>query len=317
MSKVKWKVIFLVFGLLTLLIAAGCGSENDTGSNDESDANESESNATEDMNYSKAVDYTITGIEPGAGISVTTEKALEEYDSLKGWTAMFSSTAGLISELDTAMENEEPIIITGWNPHWMFAKYPDMKYLEDPKGVYGETEMIKTLARKGLKDEMPNAYKLLDQFHWEVEDMEGIMNDAQESGEEIETIAEKWVEENQDKVDEWTEGVEEVDGESIELVSTPWDSERASSGVIKAVMEQLGYDVTVTPVDIAIMFESVANGDGDATLAAWLPLTHNDFYEKYKDQIDDLGENLNGAKIGLVVPAYMDIDSIEDLEANE
>jgi glycine betaine/proline transport system substrate-binding protein len=312
MSKAKWKTTFFVFGLLALLIAAGCGSESETSSDGESDGNDIES-----MNYSEAVDYTITGIEPGAGISVSTEKALEEYDSLKGWNAMFSSTAGLISELDTAIANEEPIVITGWNPHWMFAKYPDMKYLEDPKEVYGGTEMIKTLARKGLKDEMPNAYKLLDQFHWEVEDMEGIMNEAQESGEEIETIAVKWVKDNQDKVDEWKDGVEEVDGESIELISTPWDSERASSGVVKAVLEQLGYDVTVTPVDIAIMFESIANGDGDATLAAWLPLTHNDFYEKYKDQIDDLGENLNGAKIGLVVPAYMDIDSIEDLQPNE
>src|SRR5699024_2126165 len=80
-------------------------------------------------------------------------------------------------------------------------------------------------------------------------------------------------------------------------------------------MEQKGFDVTVTPVDVAVVFESVANGDGDATLAAWLPITHQDFYEQYKDDFDDLGVNLEGAKIGLVVPEYMDIDSIEDLEA--
>ncbi|MYL61338.1 glycine/betaine ABC transporter, partial [Virgibacillus halodenitrificans] len=35
---------------------------------------------------------------------------------------------------------------------------------------------------------------------------------------------------------------------------------------------------------------------------------------KYSDQFDDLGANLEGAKIGLVVPSYMDIESIEDLE---
>jgi len=31
----------------------------------------------------------------------------------------------------------------------------------------------------------------------------------------------------------------------------------------------------------------------------------------------DMGENLTGAQNGFVVPAYMDIDSIEDLEPKE
>src|SRR5690606_40676965 len=68
--------------------------------------------------------------------------------------------------------NEEPIIITGWNPHWMFAKYPDMKYLDDPKGIYGGEEGINSLARLGLEEAKPEAYKLIDQFEWDVEDME-------------------------------------------------------------------------------------------------------------------------------------------------
>ncbi|MCG1029479.1 glycine betaine ABC transporter substrate-binding protein [Virgibacillus halodenitrificans] len=308
MIKNSWKLTFITISIAFLFILSACGSdEKDSASNDGADSNE-------ETNYSEEVNYTITGIEPGAGISVTTDKAIEEYDSLKGWTANYSSTAAMASELDKAMENEEPIIITGWNPHWTFAKYPDMKYLEDPKGIYGGKEVIKTLTRNGLKEDMPNAYKLLDQFNWKVEDMEGIMYDAKENDEEVAVAAERWVEENQDRVDEWKNGVEEVDGKSIELVSTPWDSERASSNVVKIALEQLGYDVTVTPVDVAVVFESIANGDGDATLAAWMPITHKDFYDKYSDQFDDLGANLEGAKIGLVVPSYMDIESIEDLE---
>ena len=162
---------------------------------------------------------------------------------------------------------------------------------------------------------MPEAYKLIDQFEWDVEDMEEIMYEANDTGEEIEDIAKRWVEENDDKVSKWTEGVADVDGVEFELVSTPWDSERASSSVLKEVMEQKGFKVSVTPVDVAIIFESVTNGDADATIAAWLPYTHKEFYEKNKDDLVDLGPNLNGAKIGLVVPEYMDIDSIEELEA--
>src|SRR5699024_3409672 len=270
---------------------------------------------TADKNYSEEVDYSITGKEPGAGITVTTEKAIEDYENLNGWNLQQSSTTAMVAELDQAIENEEPIIITGWNPHWIFAKYPDLKYLEDPKGVYGEEEVIKTLARKGLKDDQPDAYKLSDQFNWEVEDMEGIMHEAHETDAEIEDVAKDWVKDHPEKVKEWTKGVNDVTNEEIELASTPWDSELAATYVVKEVMEQKGFDVNVTPVDLAVMYEAVANGDADATLAVWMPQTTKEFYDKHKGDFDDLGVNLEGAKIGLVVPEYMDIDSIEDLEA--
>ncbi|WP_309546760.1 hypothetical protein [Shouchella lehensis] len=39
--------------------------------------------------------------------------------------------------------------------------------------------------------------------------------------------------------------------------------------------------------------------------------------EDYEGDLEDLGENLEGTKIGLVVPEYMDIDSITDLPTNE
>ncbi|MEI3606396.1 glycine betaine ABC transporter substrate-binding protein [Pseudogracilibacillus sp. SE30717A] len=296
----------LLIGLVAMLALAACGSNND-----ESDSNGDSNSGT---NYGDAVNYTITGIEPGAGISVTTEKAIEEYENLAGWEVELSSTAAMMSELNKAIDNEEPIIITGWNPHWMFAKYPDMKYLDDPNGIYGGEEGINSLARLGLEEDKPEVYKVIDQFEWDIEDMEEIMYEAQDTGEEVEEVAKRWVEENEDKVSAWFEGVDDVDGVEVELVSTPWDSERASSGVLKEAMEQKGFKVTVTPVDVAIVFESVANGDADATVAAWLPATHKDFYEKHQDDLIDLGPNLMGAVIGLVVPEYMDIDSIEDLE---
>lgn len=294
----------VIFVILAIFLLAACGNSDD---------NSSEENG--EMDYSEAVDYTFIGIEPGAGISVTTERAMEEYDNLQGWDVDLSSTGAMMSELGTAIQNEEPIIITGWNPHWMFAQYPDMKYLEDPKEIYGGEETINSLARVGLEEDNPDAYQFIDQFEWHVEDMEEIMFEAEETGEEIEDIAAQWVEDNQDKAAAWAEGVNDGNGAEIELASTPWDSERASSGVLKAAMEQHGFHVKVTDVDVAVVFESVASGDVDATLAAWLPVTHSEFYENHKDNFDDLGPNLKGAKIGLVVPAYMEIDSIEDLQA--
>jgi glycine betaine/proline transport system substrate-binding protein len=303
----KWKKMGILAGLSLSLIAAGCG-QDDSASNGNNSGDETTTNVSEEL------DYTITGIEPGAGITGQAINTLEEYENLEGWELQESSTAGMMGSLDTAIKNEEPIIITGWNPHWKFSAY-DLKYLEDPKGTFGGSENINTIVRKGLEEDMPNAYKILDRFNWETADMEAVMFDAQEVS--FEEAANNWIKENQDKVAQWTEGIEKVDGKELELVSTPWDSERASSEVMKAVLEQQGFKVTVTPVDPAIMFEAIANGEGDATVAPWLPSTHSSFYEKHKEDIVDLGENLTGTQNGLVVPEYMDIDSIEDLQPKE
>ena len=81
----------------------------------------------------ESVDYKITGIDPGAGIMEATEKAIEEYD-LTDWDLVSGSSAAMTAALKKAYDKEEPIIVTGWTPHWKFAKY-DLKYLEDPKGV--------------------------------------------------------------------------------------------------------------------------------------------------------------------------------------
>src|SRR5690554_110095 len=109
------------------------------------------------------------------------------------------------------------------------------------------------------------------------------------------------------------------DNNEIKLVYVEWDTEIASTHVIGKVLEDEGFDVTVTPLDNAVMWEAVATGEADAMVAAWLPGTHDAQYAEYGDQVDELGVNLEGAAIGLVVPEYMDVDSIADLdqEANQ
>ena len=107
--------------------------------------------------------------------------------------------------------------------------------------------------------------------------------------------------------------------DKINLAYVEWDSEVASTYVLGEVLKQQGFDVSLTPLDNAIMWESIATGEADASVSAWLPSTHEAQFKEYQDKIDLLGENLDGAKVGLVVPSYMDVDSIEDLkkEANQ
>ncbi|MBR7552999.1 glycine betaine ABC transporter substrate-binding protein [Allobacillus sp. GCM10007491] len=148
---------------------------------------------------------TITGIEPGAGVVKASENSVEEY-GLDGWEVQTSSSGAMATALGEAIDNEEPIAVTGWSPHWKFAEY-DLKYLEDPKEVYGGAEEIKTMARQGLEEDLPNAYKVLENFSWGEEKFNNVMLEIH-NGTDPEEAAATFVEENQDLVDEWTADVE-------------------------------------------------------------------------------------------------------------
>lgn len=293
-----WKKIVGIGAVAALSLSlAACGKDK-TNTNDKGSVGEK-------------VDYKITGIDPGAGIMTASEKAIKEY-KLDDWELVTGSSAAMTASLKKAFDKKEPIIITGWNPHWMFTKY-DLKYLKDPKGVYGESEEIHTIARKGLKDDHPNAYKVLSQFKWSEDDMGKVMLDIQE-GTKPEDAATNWVKNNKDKVAEWTNGAEKVNGEKIKLAYVAWDSEIASTNVMGKVLEDLGFKVTLTQVEAGPMWTSIADGSADASLAAWLPLTHKTYAEKFDGKFEDIGTSMTGVKIGLTVPKYMDIDSIEDLK---
>lgn len=259
----------------------------------------------------KSVNYEIIGIDPGAGVMEATERVLEEY-GLDEWKLRSGSSAAMTAALKKAYDKEEPIIVTGWSPHWKFSKF-DLKYLSDSKLVYGESENIHTIARNGLEADHPNAYQILNQFFWTEEDMNDVMVMI-EDGTEPEDAAREWIENNSDAVAEWTEGVEKVSGDKITLAYVAWDTEISSTNVIGAVLSDMGYDVTLSQVEAGPMWTAVADGSVDASVAAWLPVTHNTYAEKFDGKYEDLGANLEGTKIGLVVPTYMDADSIEDLQ---
>jgi glycine betaine/proline transport system substrate-binding protein len=142
----------------------------------------------------------ITGIDPGAGIMSKTEEAIEEY-GLDKMKLMEASGAIMTAVLADKIKNNEWVVVTGWTPHWKFARW-DLKYLEDPKGVYGGTEYIGTIVRKGLKEDMPEVYKVLDNFHWTLADIGQVMGWNAEGSDPYDS-AKRWVNENPEKVAEW------------------------------------------------------------------------------------------------------------------
>ncbi|GAA3400866.1 glycine betaine ABC transporter substrate-binding protein [Paenibacillus hodogayensis] len=291
-----------VSAITVAVLLAGCSDGNKTAG---------ETTGGNAKSVAEQVNRQLIGIDPGAGIMKSANKAIADYD-LKDWKLVEGSGAAMTAALDKAIREKKPIIVTGWTPHWMFAKY-DLKYLEDPKQSFGGEEQIHTVVRKGLKADHPDAYAVLDRFEWSTDDMAAVMGAIQE-GKKPEQAAQEWVGAHASQVDQWVGDAGKADGKALKLGYVAWDSEIASTNVVKAVLEsRLGYKVTALQVEAGPMWAGIAGGDTDAMVAAWLPTTHEEYFNKYKDKVEDLGPNLKGTKTGLVVPAYMDIGSIEDL----
>lgn len=261
----------------------------------------------------KQINYTITGIDAGAGEMETTEKALDKYGlTKKNWQLQTSSTAAMTTQLGKAIKNRQPIVVTGWQPHWMFTKY-HLKFLKDPKGVYGTCENIHTIARRGLKHDKPSAYTVLDRFYWTPAQMADVMMKVN-GGKAPQKAAKQWVDAHPNQVAKWLRGVKKVHGDTIKLTYVAWDSEIASSYVVAEALRKVGYKPTLQAMEMQPLWASIATNAADAMTCAWLPNTSGRFYRQYRNQISDLGVNLQGAKVGLAVPTYMhNINSIADL----
>lgn len=145
----------------------------------------------------------IIGIDPGAGLMVLTEEVVDTY--VLELNLRSGSGATMTAALSSAINNEQDIVVTGWTPHWMFARW-DLKYLEDPENVYGGAEQIHTIARQGLEEDMSEAYAILDAFQWTPEQMGEVMLMNQEDDADPYENAKQWVEDNQDVVEDWLNG---------------------------------------------------------------------------------------------------------------
>lgn len=267
---------------------------------------------TDDNDEPWFINNEIVGIDPGAGIMEATNTAIDEYGL--DMTLEASSGPIMVTELSQAIANEEWIVVTGWEPHYKFADY-DLKFLEDPKGIFGDVEQIHTVARNGVHDDFPELVEFFENFFFDSETLGSLMGAMNEGEGDNIDIARDWMADNDLYLDWLPEGYENVgDGETVAIDYVNWAEGIAMTYFAAAILEDyMGYDVELTMADPGIVFSAIAQGDADFFLDAWLPVTHQSFMETYGDDIEDLGLNFDGARIGLVVPAYVDIDSIEDL----
>ncbi|KLU25443.1 glycine/betaine ABC transporter substrate-binding protein [Caballeronia mineralivorans PML1(12)] len=142
----------------------------------------------------------IVGIDAGAGVMQKAGEAIKAYNL--DYTLMPSSGSAMTAELARAENAKKPIIVTGWKPHWMFAKYK-LKFLEDPKKVFGEAEHVDNIVNPELEKKAPTVVAFLKKFQWKPGEIDSVML-ATTNGAKPAAAADAWIAAHGDRVASWT-----------------------------------------------------------------------------------------------------------------
>ncbi|MDO5371019.1 glycine betaine ABC transporter substrate-binding protein [Paracoccus sp. (in: a-proteobacteria)] len=141
----------------------------------------------------------IVGIEPGAGLMRETADAVEKYDI--GMTLVEGSTAAMTAALQSAVQRQEPIVVTLWTPTWMFEKF-EMKFLADPQGVFAPPQSYNLIARNGFSTEKPEAREILSGIFMPIADVAAI-NSAVADGQTMEAATQAWIDAHGELISRW------------------------------------------------------------------------------------------------------------------
>lgn len=141
----------------------------------------------------------IIGIEPGSGLMRDSATAVKEY-GLK-LQLVEGSTAAMTAALKSAVDRKEWIAVTLWEPSWMAQKF-DIKWLQDPKGIYPAAQSYYWIGQKGFSEEYPHAREVIASVYVPLADItaiNGMVNDGKSMDEAVAT----WIEAHADLIKRW------------------------------------------------------------------------------------------------------------------
>jgi glycine betaine/proline transport system substrate-binding protein len=145
---------------------------------------------------------------------VTNDEALVKNLNLDYKVVVGGSEAALIQSFRSAEENEKPLLAYFYEPQWFFnemdlqrVKLPPYKEGCDADAAkvdcdYPPYKLNKLISKKFDESGSP-AVDLVKNFNWTNEDQNTVSTYIAKDGMTADDAAEKWIEDNQDKVDSW------------------------------------------------------------------------------------------------------------------
>ncbi|XOZ32367.1 glycine betaine ABC transporter substrate-binding protein [Halomonadaceae bacterium KBTZ08] len=143
----------------------------------------------------------IQGISSNSGVMEMTRQAAEAY----GFDYELQTGTGprMAKELGKAIDRDEWIVATGWRPHWKFDRYK-LRYLKDPKGVFGGSESVHAMVNKGFEERQPQVAGFFRRMELSIAEVEALMASARETSHR--QAIHDWITNHRDRVDYWMKG---------------------------------------------------------------------------------------------------------------
>ncbi len=175
----------------------------------------------------------INGIESGAQVNEQTRQVLEN-NGIEGFSVVASSGPATWQALENAIDNEEPIVVTGWYPHWKWGTY-DLKYLEGAQTgqspVFGEPEDVFKIVDNEFIDEFPReAVCFLKEMEVNDEQIESLMDTFRNRGDmSKQEASEQWIQNHPEYVNQWMNQAEKCAASDGEIETLPDDATFSTS----------------------------------------------------------------------------------------
>lgn len=158
----------------------------------------------------------IYGIEAGSSANTTIIEMIEnDKFALGEFELVESSEQGMLGQVRRLADNEEPVVFFGWRPHPMNVNM-DLTYLTGSDDVFGPNEgaaTVHTVTRPGLTEECPNLGTFLENYVFEVSELDVMMDYILTEGMSAEEAVRKWMSENPGRVEQFVEGTTTAEGE--------------------------------------------------------------------------------------------------------
>ncbi|MCA3748561.1 MAG: hypothetical protein IN808_05405 [Rubrobacter sp.] len=116
----------------------------------------------------------------------------------------YRSASAMLEEVGRLYRKREPFVFVAWAPHWMNREY-EITYLEDPQYELGSLTLpaeIRIIARRGMEEQQPLAYALIDTIVLTQSQVEDIQLAIREAG-SPEEGARRWLAANGDLRSTW------------------------------------------------------------------------------------------------------------------
>lgn len=143
--------------------------------------------------------HDIIGIDAGAGVMQQAKKAIEKYELPMQLLEL--SEEVMTQRLADSIKRKKEVVVTGWEPHWIFARY-DVRFLKDEDKIFGEKENIYSISRLGMEEDHPRILRFFERMQLTEKQLNNLVY-YMRLNEDPEVGIKEWINQNEYVVNQW------------------------------------------------------------------------------------------------------------------